>query len=178
MSIAAGVAVVGTLLAQRVSRWMGAPRMMPFSIFLHSSVGLGVLATPALPPAIVLSATLGLYGVFMVWYNVSTAAVRQARVPSADQAVSHAAFRTITWGVIPLSVFMGGVIVQALQDRFGILDATKIAMVFGTLIGTFFAALPLLKVHGILLREAAPASASEKVSASEQVSASEKVKTA
>jgi MFS family permease len=157
MSVAAAGAVVGTLLAQRVSRLIGPARMMPWSIFLHSLVGLGVLAAPALPPAVVLAATLACYGFFMVWYNVSTAAVRQARVPAADQAVSHAAFRTITWGVIPLSVFVGGVLVEALTGRFGVLDATRTTMVAGTLIGTFFAAVPLAGLHAMLEREKAAA---------------------
>lgn len=157
MSVAAGGAVIGTLFAQRVSRRLGAARMMPWSIFLHSAVGLGVLAAPALPPAIVLGATLACYGTFMVWYNVSTAAVRQARVPASDQAVSHAAFRTITWGVIPLSVFAGGVLVELLTDGFGVLNATKITMVFGTLIGTLFAAIPLAGLQSLINREQAEA---------------------
>jgi MFS family permease len=155
MSVAAGAAVIGTLFAQRVARWISAERMMPWSIFLHSLVGLGILAAPALPAALVLGATLSLYGIFMVWYNVSCAAVRQARVPTSDQTVSHAAFRTITWGVIPVSVLAGGAIVSALTGHFGVLDATKITMVFGTLIGTLFAALPMLRLHSLVEREKA-----------------------
>jgi len=155
MSVAAAGAVVGTFFAQRVSRLLGPARMMPWSIWLHSVVGLGILAAPAFPPAIVLGATLTLYGIFMVWYNVSCAAVRQARVPSADQAVSHAAFRTITWGVIPVSVFVGGVMVNQLTGGFGILNATKITMVIGTLIGTLFAAIPLAGLQSLINREEA-----------------------
>lgn len=161
MSIAAAGAVVGTFYARRVSLRLGAARMMPWSIFLHSAVGLGVLAAPALPAAPVLCVTLTFYGIFMVWYNVSTAAVRQARVPVADQAVSHAAFRTITWGVIPLSVFVGGVLVQALTGDYGILNATKITMVFGTLIGTLFAAIPLAGLQARIDRENAALEAAD-----------------
>jgi MFS family permease len=157
MSVAAAGAVVGSLVVQRVSRRLGPARLMPWAIWLHSFVGLGILFAPALPSAVVIGATLTLYGIFMVWYNVSTAAVRQARVPVAEQAVSHAAFRTITWGVIPLSVFAGGVIVEALTGSYGILNATKITMVFGTLIGTFFAAIPLAPVNRMLQREKAEA---------------------
>jgi hypothetical protein len=91
----------------------------------------------------------------MVWYNVSCAAVRQARVPSSDQAVSHAAFRTITWGVIPVSVFVGGVMVDQLTGGFGVLNATKITMVIGTLIGTLFAAIPLAGLQSLINREQA-----------------------
>ena len=69
--------------------------------------------------------------------------------------MSHAAFRTITWGVIPISVFVGGVLVEALTDNFGILNATKITMVFGTLIGTLFAAIPLARLQSMIDREKA-----------------------
>jgi MFS family permease len=157
MSVAAAGAVAGTLVAQRVSRRFGPARMMPWSIFLHSVVGLGILAAPLLPSALVLGATQTLYGIFMVWYNVNCAAVRQARVPVRDQAVSHAAFRTITWGVIPLSVFASGIIVTALTGHFGILNASKITMVFGTLIGTLFAALPMAGLQRLINREKAAA---------------------
>jgi MFS family permease len=165
MSIAAVVAVIGTLLAPRASRFFGPARMMPWSIFLHSFVGLGILLAPALSSALVLGTTLALYGFFMVWYNVSTAAVRQARVPSADQAVSHAAFRTITWGVIPVSVFVGGVMVEALTGSFGILNASKITMIIGTLIGTFFAAIPLAGLQAKLDREKAETEAQDDLAA-------------
>jgi MFS family permease len=152
MSVAAGGAVIGTLFAQRVSNRLGAS-MMAWSIWLHSFVGLGILAAPWLPGAVVLTVTLTLYGIFMVWYNVSCAAVRLARVPTEDQAVSAAAFRTITWGVIPLSVFVGGVLVELLTGSFGVLNATKITMVFGTLIGVFFAAIPLAGLQRLIDRE-------------------------
>jgi hypothetical protein len=126
---------------------------MPWSAFLHSLVGLGVLAAPALPAAAVVGATLSLYGLFMVWYNVSTAAVRQVRVDPADQAVSHAAFRTVTWGVIPLSALMGGVFVELLTPHFGILVAAKITMVGATLIGVLVAWIPLAPTQARLDRE-------------------------
>jgi MFS family permease len=155
MSVAAVGAVIGSMYAQRVSKRLGPHRMMPWSIFLHSVVGLGILAAPMLPSALVLGTTLTLYGIFMVWYNVSCAAVRQVRVPVSDQAVSHAAFRTITWGVIPLSVFVGGVLVESLTGGMGVLNATKTTMVFGTLIGTIFAALPLAGLQSMIDRERA-----------------------
>jgi MFS family permease len=155
MSVAAVAAVAGALVAQRASKLLGPARLMPWSVFLHCLVGLGILAAPALPPALVLGATLSLYGLFMVWYNVSTAAVRQARVNPADQAVSHAAFRTITWGVIPFAALLGGVLVQALTPRYGVLDAARSTMVGGTLIGVLFAWIPLAPTQARLDRERA-----------------------
>jgi MFS family permease len=160
MSVAAMAAVVGALIAQRVSKLLGPARLMPWSVFLHCLVGLGILAAPALPSALVLGVTLSLYGLFMVWYNVSTAAVRQARVNAADQAVSHAAFRTITWGVIPFAALLGGVLVQLLTPHVGVLDAARFTMVAGTLIGVLFAWIPEAPTQSRLDREHAEANAS------------------
>ncbi|GAA3339094.1 hypothetical protein GCM10020358_21590 [Amorphoplanes nipponensis] len=95
----------------------------------------------------------------MVWYNVSTAAVRQARVDPADQAVSHAAFRTVTWGVIPFAALLGGVLVELLTPHVGVLDAARVTMVGGTLIGVLFAWIPLAPTHSRLARERAAAGA-------------------
>lgn len=153
MSVAAVAAVVGALVATRVSDRVGPARLMPWSVFLHCLVGLGVLAAPALPSAVVLAVTLSFYGLFMVWYNISTAAIRQARVDPGDQAVSHAAFRTITWGVIPVAALLGGVFVQALTPSLGVLDAAKATMVGGTLIGVLFAWIPLAPTRRRLDRE-------------------------
>ncbi len=153
MSVAAVAAVGGALVAQRVSKLVGPARLMPWSVFLHCFVGLGILAAPALPPALVLGVVLSFYGLFMVWYNVSTAAIRQARVDPADQAVSHAAFRTITWGVIPFAALLGGVLVQLLTPHFGVLDAARITMVAGTLMGVLFAWIPEAPTQARLDRE-------------------------
>jgi MFS family permease len=157
MSVAAVAAVLGALAAQRASRLLGPARLMPWSVFLHCLVGLGILAAPALPPALVIGATLSFYGLFMVWYNVSTAAVRQARVNPADQAVSHAAFRTVTWGVIPFAALLGGVLVQVLTPHFGVLNAARITMVAGTMIGVLFAWIPLAPTQSRLDGERAEA---------------------
>jgi len=159
MSVAAVTAVVGALVAPRVSRFFGPARLMPWAAFLHSLAGLGILAAPAMSSAVVLGATLSCYGLTMVWYNISTAAVRQARVDPADQAVSHAAFRTVTWGVIPVSALLGGVFVQLLTPHLGVLDAAKSTMVAATLIGVLVAWIPLAPTQSRLDRERAEVAA-------------------
>ncbi|MFL6110790.1 MAG: MFS transporter [Catenulispora sp.] len=164
MSVAAAAALAGALVAQRVSKLIGAARLMPMAVFAHSAVGLGILLAPTLPSAIVVGAVLSCYGVTMVWYNVCTAAVRQVRIPVADQAVSAAAFRTLTWGIIPVSALLAGVFVQMLTPGHGVLNACKITMACATLIGTLFAWPPEAGIQRKLDREKALAGAASAAS--------------
>jgi len=135
MSIAALGAVLGSVVAPRVSARVGPGRMLALSMVAHSLSGLGILAVPAFPATIVLGLTLSSYGFFFAWYNINSAAVRQARAPVRDQAVIHGAYRTVTWGVIPVSAFVGGWIVSALTGPLGVLDAARYTMLAATVIG-------------------------------------------
>jgi len=135
LSIAALGAVLGAVLAPGVSRRLGSGRMLALSMVAHSAAGLGILAVPRYPAAAVLCLTLTLYGFFFAWYNINSQSVRQARVPIKDQAVIHGAYRTVTWGVIPISAFVGGWVVTRLAGTMDILDAAKYTMVAATVIG-------------------------------------------
>jgi MFS family permease len=135
MSIAALGAVLGAVLAPVISRRLGSGRMLALSMVAHSAAGLGILAVPRYPAAAVLGLTLTLYGFFFAWYNINSQSIRQARAPIRDQAVIHGAYRTVTWGVIPISAFVGGVIVSYLAGHVGILDAARSTMLAATVIG-------------------------------------------
>ncbi|MGE5827584.1 MAG: MFS transporter [Micromonosporaceae bacterium] len=135
MSIAAGGAVLGAVLASRVSRRVGSGRMLALSMVAHSASGLGLLAIPRFPGAVVLALTLASYGFFFAWYNINSAAVRQGRLPIRDQAVVHGAYRTITWGVIPISTFVGGWVVSSLAGHMDVLYAAKYTLLGATVIG-------------------------------------------
>ncbi|MGH3679828.1 MAG: MFS transporter, partial [Natronosporangium sp.] len=135
LSVGAGGAVLGAVTATRVSSRLGSGRMLGLSMVCHSASGLGVLAVPQFPGAVVLALTLSSYGFFFSWYNINSAAVRQARVPIPEQTIIHGAYRTITWGVIPVSTFVGGVVVSFLAQNLSILDAAKFTMLAATVIG-------------------------------------------
>ena len=76
MSIAAVFAVIGAFTARRVIKFIRPARMVGLSVFLHCFVGLGILLAPMWNSAVVLCVVLSFYGVFMVWFNVSGAAIR------------------------------------------------------------------------------------------------------
>jgi MFS family permease len=149
MSIAAAGAVIGSVVAPRVSAKVGSGRMLGLSMVCHSASGLGLLAVPRFPGAVVLALTLTSYGFFFAWYNINSAAVRQARIPIADQAVIHGAYRTITWGVIPVSAFVGGWMVSLLAQRMDILSAAKWTMLAATVIG-ISSIIPLARMQRLL----------------------------
>jgi MFS family permease len=153
MSIAAGGAVVGAVLAPRVSRRVGAGTMLGLSMVAHSLSGLGLLLLGALPATVVLTLTLSSYGFFFAWYNINSSAVRQGRVPVREQAIIHGAYRTLTWGAIPVSTFVGGCVVSVLARHTSVYHAALWAMVGATVIGVA-AIIPLAGMQRLL--ESAP----------------------
>jgi hypothetical protein len=70
-------------------------------------------------------------------------------VPIGDQAIIHGAYRTITWGIIPISTFAGGAFVTVLAERLAIVDAAKVAMLAATVIGVL-AIIPLAGMQRLL----------------------------
>ncbi|MFJ5229404.1 MFS transporter [Kitasatospora sp. NPDC088391] len=143
MSAGAVGALLGALVAPRISERLGIGRTLAWALLLHCLVGLGVLAAPALPAGPVIAATMGAYGFFMSCINVCSAPARQSRMSAKHQGVMHAAFRTVTWGVIPLAALVGGLSVSLLTGPLGVLDAARWTMAGGTLLAacSFFPAL-------------------------------------
>ncbi|HCT78497.1 MAG TPA: hypothetical protein DGT23_18345 [Micromonosporaceae bacterium] len=149
MSVAAAGAVVGAVVAPKISDRLGTGKTMAWALLLHCLVGLGVLAAPALPPGPVIAVTMGFYGFFMSCINVCSAPTRQSRMSAQNQGVMHAAFRTVTWGVIPLAALVGGLAVTLMTGPLGILNAARVAMAGGTLLAAF-SFLPAVRIQPLL----------------------------
>ena len=122
---------------------------MAWALLLHCLVGLGVLAAPALPAGPVIAVTLFGYGFFMSCINVCSAPTRQSRMSAENQGVMHAAFRTLTWGVIPLAALVGGLAVTLLTPALGILDAARWVMAGGTILAAF-SFVPVARIQPML----------------------------
>ncbi|MFF1868888.1 MFS transporter [Streptomyces sp. CB03911] len=159
MSVAAVGALAGAVVAPRISERLGTGRTLAWALLLHCLVGLGVLAAPALPAAPVIAVTMGCYGFFMSCINVCSAPTRQSRMSAQNQGVMHAAFRTVTWGVIPLAALAGGLAVTLLTGPLGILDATRAVMAGGTLLAacSFLAAVRIQPLLDAAARDKASA---------------------
>jgi hypothetical protein len=156
MSFAAVGAFLGALVAPRIGAWLGLGRTLAFALLLHNVVALGVLTAPTVPPALAIAVTMGCYGFFMSCINVCSAPIRQSRMSATNQGIMHAAFRTATWGVIPLAALVAGLMVSTLSPSLGVLDAARVTMAGGTLLAalSFLAA---IRVQPLLDREAAAA---------------------
>lgn len=137
MSVGAAGALTGAVIAPKIADRLGTGRTMAWSLLLHCLVGLGILAAPAMTPGVVVAVTLFCYGFFMSCINVCSAPTRQSRMSAENQGVMHAAFRTLTWGVIPLAALVGGIAVTLLTPSLGILDAARVTMAAGTLLAAF-----------------------------------------
>ncbi len=137
MSVAAVGALTGAVVAPKLANKFGTGRTMAYSLLLHCLVGLGVLAAPAFPAGPVIAVTMGCYGFFMSCINVCSAPTRQSRMSIENQGVMHAAFRTLTWGIIPLAALAGGLSVNLLTEPFGVLDAARWTMAGGTILAAF-----------------------------------------
>lgn len=149
MSIGAAGALLGAVIAPKIADKLGTGRTMAWALLLHCLVGLGVLAAPALPPSPVIAVTLGFYGFFMSCINVCSAPTRQSRMSAENQGVMHAAFRTLTWGVIPLAALVGGLAVTLLTPSLGILDAARWTMAGGTILAAF-SFVPVARIQPML----------------------------
>ncbi|MQA27867.1 MAG: MFS transporter, partial [Micromonosporaceae bacterium] len=175
MSVGAAGAVLGAVVAPKISDRLGTGRTMAWGLLLHCLVGLGILAAPTLPATPVIAATMACYGFFMSCINVCSAPVRQSRMSEQNQGTMHAAFRTATWGVIPLAALVGGLLVTLLIPVLGILDATRVTMAGGTLLAAF-SFLPAVTIQPMLdqaEREAAERQAAETEAAGSEAAGSE-----
>ena len=128
--------LLGALVANRASQWVGEGRIIPLSSVLFSPAGfLMPLAGIAIPPmvALVASSFLTYFGV--VLYNVAQVSFRQRLCPRPLLGRMNASIRFVVWGTMPIGAFLGGVIGQTYGPR---------TVFWVAAVGGIVAALPVL----------------------------------
>lgn len=101
--------LLGAALAVRVSGWLG---LGPTMIGGLAIAGLGNLALPLAPIAIIVAATF-VNGVAQPLYNISQSSLRQMLVPPSLQGRVTATMTVIAGAAVPMGAFVGGQVADA-----------------------------------------------------------------
>ena len=109
----AGGALLGSLVASRLSTALGAGRALGLAVFL-AGVSFLIPAVWVQPAAVAASLALG--GCAGLVWNVITVSLRQTLVPDELLGRVNSAYRMIGWGTMPLGAIAGGL----LADAFGL----------------------------------------------------------
>jgi predicted MFS family arabinose efflux permease len=112
----AGIAlggVAGSLLASRVSRWIGPGTMMAGGFAL---AGLALVATGLVSNPVLAAALLSVEALVAIMFNVVAGSLRQQLTPDHLLGRVISAFRLLGYGVVPLGALLGG----ALAGAFGL----------------------------------------------------------
>jgi MFS family permease len=112
--------IVGALTANRFQRAVGVGRAIWIPSIVFAVAGLAwPLATPtsAVP---LLMASMLLFGVSTMAYNITQISLRQAITPERLQGRMNASMRWIVWGTMPLGSLLGGALATAYSMRFAL----------------------------------------------------------
>jgi predicted MFS family arabinose efflux permease len=106
--------VVGSLVAARLARLLGAARIVIWTMVLSALAFLvfGLSSSPWLAGAM-----FGLVGFFTVVFNIVLESLRQALVPDRLLGRVISAFRLFSFGAVPLGSLLGGVLARAFGLR-------------------------------------------------------------
>lgn len=112
-TLAAG-SVVGSVLADRIERWLGRARCLVVAI-LGGALPLGVPGVTAQP--VLIGAAFFLGGVSIILFNVIVVSLRQTVTPGRLLGRVNSGYRLFAWGSRPLGAAAGGLLGEALGLR-------------------------------------------------------------
>ena len=133
-TIAVG-SLVGSLVADRVERWLGRARSLTLTI-LGSTLLVGTPAVTAQP--LLIGAAFLVGGITIVIWNVITVSLRQRITPDRLLGRVNSGYRLVAWGTMPLGAAAGGVLAQlfGLRAVFGAMAVVALGMLAGMTVVT------------------------------------------
>lgn len=134
----------GALLASRLTAWFGFGRTLLGAMMLACVAPLLLpLAHGPLLGTILLSGVAFLSGIGVTVSNIQVISLRQAVTPDHLLGRMNASYRFLTWGVIPVGAFLGGILGELIGLR-----ATLVISVAGlTLAWLWVAGSPVPRLH-------------------------------
>jgi len=140
--------VVGSLIADRVSRWLGPGR----SLFSTILVGAATLLVSGITSSFwvywAMGVAMALSGVL---WNVITVSLRQSLIPDRILGRVNSVYRFFGWGMMPIGSALGGALVALAEPRLGREWALRLPYIVAAVItlGLFVYALPRLNTARI-----------------------------
>jgi len=108
--------VIGSLIADRVSRWLGQGWSL-FTTILTSAV---TLLISGLTSSFWVFWSMGvIMSISVVLWNVITVSLRQSLIPDRILGRVNSVYRFLGWGMMPIGSALGGVVVAVTQPTFG-----------------------------------------------------------
>jgi MFS family permease len=108
--------VIGSLIADRVSRWLGQGWSL-FTTILASAV---TLLVSGITSSFWVFWTMGLImSITGVLWNVITVSLRQSLIPDRILGRVNSVYRFLGWGMMPIGSALGGVVVAVTQPTLG-----------------------------------------------------------
>ncbi|MFP4636767.1 MAG: MFS transporter [Nitriliruptoraceae bacterium] len=128
-SLAAG-SLVGSVLADRIERWLGRSRCLIVSI-VGAALPLGMPGVTAQP--VLIGAALFLGGIAIVLFNVIAVSLRQTVTPDRLLGRVNSGYRLFAWGSRPLGAAAGGLLgeVLGLRPVFVIMAVVTLGLLLG-----------------------------------------------
>lgn len=111
--------LLGAVTTTHAARWWGRGRVIVLAAALSclALLGLPLAAAPGVATAAWLAAVLFLNSFGVAACNVHTFTVRQESVPDHLRGRTNAAYRTVSWGAIPLGAALGGAFAEVVGLR-------------------------------------------------------------
>jgi MFS family permease len=109
-------AVLGSVLAANVSRWIGPGAALLMTLVVGVVVPLVVGLTSS---ALLVGAVSVAFGFTMVLWNVITVSLRQSIIPDHLLGRVNSVYRFLGWGGMPIGAFVGGVLVSLVEPAAG-----------------------------------------------------------
>jgi MFS family permease len=142
-------AVVGSLVAAPIERWVGRTNVLTLSIL----TGTLFTAVPAVTAEFVpVAAAFALSSVGIIGWNVVTVSLRQRITPDHLLGRVNAGYRLLAWGSMPLGAAIGGLLAEAFGLRV-VFAAASVAVL------ALLALRPVVSEANLRAAEGAPATA-------------------
>jgi MFS family permease len=130
LTTTAAGSLAGSLVAERVERWLGRTRSLAVSI-VGGALVVGAPALTADP--ILVSVGFFVGGVSIAVWNVITVSLRQRITPDRLLGRVNSGYRLVAWGTMPLGAAAGGLLAQfiGLRPVFAVMALLTLVLVAG-----------------------------------------------